>query len=193
MARPRAFDENEVLKGAMHAFRRYGYGTVSIRHLEQATGLSAGSIYNRFGDKEGVFDAAFEHYLDSVLRRRIGSYATQEAGLGGLRELFITLLHEPGGEHLGCLITNTAIEAGTVNDKHQQLACTGFEILRLALLERLTDAHEQNLLSEGVEPVVASIKLLVFYQGLLVLVRAGHDKRQLQLAIDLEFDSLERK
>jgi TetR/AcrR family transcriptional regulator, transcriptional repressor for nem operon len=193
MARPRAFDEKEVLKGAMHAFRRDGYGTVSIRHLEQATGLSAGSIYNHFGDKEGVFDAAFEHYIDSVLRRRIASYATQEAGLVGLRELFVTLLHEPGGERLGCLITNTAIEAGNGNEKHQKLVLTGFDILRLALLERLTDAYDQSKLCEGIEPAIASIKLLVLYQGLLVLIRAGHDKSQLQRAIDLEFDSLERK
>ena len=38
----------------------------------------------------------------------------------------------------------------------------------------------------------AAVKLIALYQGLLVLVRAGFDKRGLKQAIHLEFDSLER-
>ena len=67
MARPRSFDEDTVLRGAMHAFRRTGFAAASVKELEEATGLSAGSIYNRFGDKHGLFDAAFAHYLQAVL------------------------------------------------------------------------------------------------------------------------------
>ena len=66
MVRSRSYDEHEVLAGAMQAFRRNGYAGVSIPDLEVATGLSAGSIYNSFGDKRGMFLAAFERYLRAV-------------------------------------------------------------------------------------------------------------------------------
>src|ERR1700676_1667062 len=116
VVRSRSYDESQVLTGAMHAFRRSGYSRVSIPDLELATGLSAGSIYNSFGDKRGIFLAAFEHYLHAVLERRIASFARPEHGLSGLRQLFLTLSREPDGETFGCLITNAAIEFGASGD-----------------------------------------------------------------------------
>ena len=81
----------------MHAFRRKGYFGVSIPELETATGLSAGSIYNSFKDKRGIFLAAFEQYLLTVLKRRIAEFASPERQLSGLRQLFLSLLREPDG------------------------------------------------------------------------------------------------
>src|SRR5579863_8586335 len=110
MGRARDYDEEAVLTGAMHAFRRSGYGGASIRDLEAATGLKAGSIYNSFGDKAGLFAAAFAHYNRTVLHGRIDRFAPPQRGLDGLRRLFLSLLQEPGGGRLGCLITNAAVE-----------------------------------------------------------------------------------
>ena len=59
MGRPRQYDEETVLAGAMHAFRERGYAGASIKDLEQATGLTAGSIYHGYRDKAGLFAAAF--------------------------------------------------------------------------------------------------------------------------------------
>ena len=190
MARPRTFDEAAVLTGAMHAFRRSGFAAASIRELEEATGLSAGSLYNTFGDKSGLFDAAFAHYLDAVLRERIARHASPRDGLDGVRKLFVTLLQEPRGERFGCLITNTAIESGAAGATQQRLVAAGFEILRGALHERLDAARIAGELRKGVDPAIAAVKLVALYQGLLVLVRAGHDKRRLREAIALEFDLL---
>ena len=193
MARPRTFDEATVLAGAMHAFRRSGFGAASVKELEVATGLSAGSLYNGFGDKSALFDAAFDHYLDNVLRRRIAMHADPARGLAGVRELFRTLLAEPRGERHGCLITNTAIEFGGGDDRRQDAVRRGFEILRRALQERLAQAASEGLLQPGIDPAIAAVKLVALYQGVLVLVRSGYDKRQVARAIDLEFDSLKRR
>lgn len=193
MARPRSFDEQAVLAGAMHAFRRAGFAAISIRDLEEATGLSAGSIYNSYGDKSGLFDAAFAHYLDAVLRRRIASFAGETKGLAGVRKLFVSLLQEPRGERHGCLITNSAIEFGAGTERGKGAVSAGFEILREALLDRLTTARRAGVLRDDIEPAIAAVKLVTLYQGVLVLVRAGYDKRSLKKAIDLEFDTLEKK
>src|SRR5260370_29305967 len=110
MGRTRSYDEETVLSGAMHAFRRKGYEAASIRDLEEATGLKLGSIYNSFGDKAGLFDAAFAHYNRAVLQARIDRYAAAEAGLNGLRKLFLSLLREPNRESFRCLVPNMAVE-----------------------------------------------------------------------------------
>lgn len=175
----------------MQAFRRTGFSTMSIRTLEEATGLSAGSIYNAYGDKAGLFKASFAHYLNEVLRRRIAAHAAPAKGLAGVRALFQSLLREPGGTSHGCLITNSAIEFGGDGLLPADSLAEAFEILRAALQDRLADAQAANLLPPKLSPAVAALKLVAFYQGVLVLVRAGHDKRTLKQAIDLEFDTLE--
>jgi TetR/AcrR family transcriptional regulator, transcriptional repressor for nem operon len=91
MARSREFDQDAVLTGAMEAFRRSGFGAVSIKDLESETGLKAGSIYNSFGDKAGLFRAAFDHYLEHVLEFG-GDTPVPEAATRGLEILSRTFV-----------------------------------------------------------------------------------------------------
>lgn len=187
MARTREYDENTVLTGAMHAFRRQGFATISIRDLEAATGLKAGSLYNSFGDKAGLFQAALAHYNRTVLDRRIAEHAKEAAGLAGLRALFLSLLHEPRNEAFGCLITNAAIEFGR---EAPPGVGEGLGILRELFAARLASAKAAGRLRSGLDEQLGAQRLLALYQGILVLVRAGHDKAELARMIDSDFDAM---
>jgi AcrR family transcriptional regulator len=189
MARSRAYDEDAVLAGAMHAFRRKGYAAVSIRDLAEATGLKAGSIYNSYGDKAGLFEAAFSHYNRAVLQRRIARHAGMAAGLAGLRSLFLSLLHEPNGESFGCLITNAAIEFGGAGAPPSGVT-EGLTALLEVFCARLSAAKAQGILHANFDPAATAQRLLALYQGVLVLIRAGHDNAVLERLIDDEFDTL---
>ncbi len=175
----------------MHAFRREGYARISIPQLEAATGLSSGSIYNSFGDKRGIFLAAFEHYLHAVLERRIAQFAKPENGLAGVRQLFLSLLREPDGETFGCLITNSAIEFGADNDAAESAIVKGFAILERLFADRLAAAVSSGQLPKRFDPKAGSVRLLALYQGVLVLVRGGYDFKAIRRAINQEFDHLE--
>lgn len=190
MGRNRSYDEDAVLRGAMHAFRRKGYQAVSIHDLEEAVGLKAGSIYNSFGDKAGLFDAAFAHYNRVVLGGRIAQYAPANTGLEGLRALFLSLLHEPNEESFGCLITNIAVELGGAASAHHCVT-DGFSVLMRTFADRLATARDGGALRAGLEPEATAVKLLVLYQGLLVLIRAGYDRATLERLINNEFNDLE--
>ncbi len=56
MARPREFDEAEVLATAQQLFATNGYHGTSIDDLVQATGLLRGSLYKAFGSKRNLFE-----------------------------------------------------------------------------------------------------------------------------------------
>jgi AcrR family transcriptional regulator len=180
MARPKAYDDDTVLSAAMHVFRRRGYAGASIRDLEQATGLKSGSIYNGFGDKDGLFRAALAHYNTAVVRRRIDRFLPDGAGLDGLRHLFRSLLSEPDGGANGCLLTNSAIEFGAGDP----IAAPGVQE-GLGLLE----AAFTRAIAQAAIPCSA-LHLLAFYQGILVLVRSGRAPADLAVLIDAEFDRL---
>src|ERR1700709_322985 len=62
MARPRKFDEHEVVAAARQQFNETGYHGTSVDDLSRATGLSKGSLYGAFGDKEALFQRVFDEY-----------------------------------------------------------------------------------------------------------------------------------
>ncbi len=173
----------------MQAFRRKGYFAASIKDLEEATGLKGGSIYNSYGDKSGLFQAAIAHYNRVVLSRRIASHAPGAAGLDGLHSLFVSLLHEPNGETFGCLITNSAIEFGGGNNVPAGVG-EGLRVLSKTFADRLQAARRAGLLRNNVELGPEALKLVALYQGVLVLVRAGWDKKTLETLINDEFKQL---
>jgi AcrR family transcriptional regulator len=192
MGRSREYDEDVILSRAMDAFRRQGYTGVSIKTLEHSTGLKSGSIYHRYGDKAGLFAAAFAHYNRTVLARRIADHAPESAGLAGLRALFVSLMHEPGGTAFGCLITNAAVEFGGTEEGPPAGVAVGLHTLSELFRDRLQAAHSAGELRESVDPAMASIGLLALYQGLLVLVRGGWDRDALETLVNGAFNDLER-
>jgi TetR/AcrR family transcriptional regulator, transcriptional repressor for nem operon len=192
MGRTREFDDGEALAGAMEVFRRRGYAAASIKDLEVATGLKSGSIYHSYRDKSGLFAAAFAHYNEVVLRGRLARYAPQKAGLDGLRELFLTLLTEPGGGSFGCLITNSAIEFGG-DGELPPAASEGLQILARTFEACLGAAAHGRRGRGGFTPKVDAARLLALYQGILVLIRAGWKKHTLRRLINSEFSHLRRR
>ena len=191
MGRSREYDEEKVLSGAMSAFRRRGYARVSVKDLEDATGLKAGSIYNSFSSKDGLFEASFEHYNRVVLAGRIETHAPASQGLGGLRSLFIALLHEPDNQSFGCLITNSAVELEP-GDQARRLVDDGLSTLLALFRDRLTAAKVAGALLHSADPGVEALRLLALYQGVLVLVRTGWDHPALEAMVNDAFDQLER-
>ena len=113
MARTQGFDRDVVVRAARTLFWRAGFEGASVPALEEATGLSRSSIYNTFGSKRGLFDAAVQSYLDEVIRPRLrpltGEVVAPEAVLtylDGLREAFARTGSMPATS--GCLLVNTA-------------------------------------------------------------------------------------
>jgi AcrR family transcriptional regulator len=77
----------EILDAALASFAEQGYEATTISDLRERSGASVGSIYHRFGDKQGV---AAELYLDCLLDYQRGVAETlrrhpgAEEGIEGL-------------------------------------------------------------------------------------------------------------
>src|SRR5919204_30689 len=61
--RPRSFDRDKALEGAIAVFWEHGYDATSISLLTQALGIGAPSLYAAFGDKRALFLEALDRYL----------------------------------------------------------------------------------------------------------------------------------
>ena len=74
MPRSKSFDESIVLSQMVDVFWKQGYDATSMRHIEKATKLSAGSIYNEFGSKQKLFNRTLAFYIKTIIGQRIISY-----------------------------------------------------------------------------------------------------------------------
>ena len=116
MARPRQFEEAEVLERAMSQFWKAGFGATSVSDLEQATGLPRVSLYNAFGDKSALFRASLERYQQMAFDF-FENDAFKDGGLSSIETLFRNLAKrrpKDAPEHYGCLMLNTVLDSDSV-------------------------------------------------------------------------------
>jgi TetR/AcrR family transcriptional regulator, transcriptional repressor for nem operon len=187
MARPRSFDEETVLTAAMHAFRRHGYARTSVSVLEEATGLRASSLYNAYGDKAGLYRRALEHYLASFVGPRLTAHAGPDSTLEDLEGLFLTLLVPPYDDGQGCLVTNSATEFGSAPSIASAGVRAGVDAVR---------RHAEDVLRRELGPSAAptaAARLVLLYQGFLVLGRAGLLDDSHVAAVRAEFAELRER
>src|SRR6476660_5280642 len=62
MARPREFDADTALDGAIGVFREHGFEGASAEMLVNAMGIGRQSLYDTFGDKWQLYRSAVRRY-----------------------------------------------------------------------------------------------------------------------------------
>jgi TetR/AcrR family transcriptional repressor of nem operon len=118
MARPREFDENEVLEKAMMCFWKKGYEGASVSELEKATGISRVSLYNTFKDKEQLFITVQKKY-HGVAKEYLEHTLNEDATLDHLKDFFsmigskITDGSSP--VQFGCMMVNTVLNVDSIS------------------------------------------------------------------------------
>lgn len=189
MARTQGFDRDVVVRAARTLFWRAGFEGASVPALEEATGLSRSSIYNTFGSKRGLFDAAVQSYLDEVIRPRLRPLKAEVVApeamltyLDGLREAFARAGSMSATS--GCLLINTAT-APVVHDGEVARVVTDYrDELRAAIGRGVaayldaTPSAEQERLADA----VAGLSIAAFA---LVRIAPAEADRTLAAARDL--------
>ena len=184
MGRTREFDRDVVLWEAVDLFRHRGYRNVSIADLEKATGLVSGSIYNAFGDKAGLFEAALHHYIEKFVTPRLQAFAGAEARLEELEQLFLTVFEPALADGGGCLVTNSVIEFGTSDASVARELSAVLDLVRSKIGGVIT-----RELGPADAPA-ATMRLVLLYHGMLTLSRSATPLPDMAAAIRAEFTTL---
>ena len=191
MARPRKFDEGEVLRAARDQFWS-GYAGTSVDDVLTATGLGKGSLYGAFGDKRALFLRALALYLDTALRERMARLQCPEAGKAEILALFRGVARDALGdrERKGCMVTNCSIELA---DRDPDLACQAARSLDLferAFAGAIRQAQAGGDIGAGRDPVRLARFLTVCMEGMLVLARVRPDAAWLDDAVSAVEEAL---
>ena len=189
MARTPSFDREAVVRAARTLFWTVGYESASIPDLEAATGLSRSSIYNAFGSKRGLFDAAVQSYLDEVVRPRLrplsGEVVDPEAiitYLQDLRDAFGTLDSMPASH--GCLLVNAA-GAPIAHDQKVAQVISDYRAELRDAFARGVHAHTPDLDAAERERLVTAITSSVVAAFALARIDPAEAGRGIASAIEL--------
>jgi len=170
MARPREFDEEQVIEALMNVFWDQGYEATSMRDLVAATGLHKGSLYGAFGDKRALYLAALAHYDRTRIRAGIDMLEGQGTGRDKVRRLFDTVIEsvKAGVFAGGCLLCNASVEMAPVDQDVKRSVKKTLRRLQSAVYNAI--AHD---IDDPDEAEALSGFVICAYLGARVLARAG--------------------
>jgi AcrR family transcriptional regulator len=122
------------VRKALFVFWLKGYESTSLTDIEEATGVARMSLYNVFGNKEGLFYAALERYIDST--KKLYEKYLGNNDLESLERLVDAYARsEKLGEAAswGCLMLNTITANEGVSSESRKM----IEGFRIYAIERI--------------------------------------------------------
>ncbi len=182
MARTKEFDRDEVLDSAMRLFWRQGYEATSIHDLVDATGINRASMYATFGNKEALFARAIDHYVDQITGNRLALLREEGSARKALDRYFSLLIKFSLGEgrYLGCLLTNTAVEAAARNGDVEAQLSEAFGRVEQTFRQVIRRGQAAGEISRNQRATVLARFLMTTVHGLRVVTRFNPDEKQLR-------------
>ncbi|WP_042439823.1 TetR/AcrR family transcriptional regulator [Streptacidiphilus albus] len=173
--RPRAYDLDQVLRASVQVFCERGLHGTSIMDLAGATGLTTGSLYKAFADKDAMYRASLEwqsSQREAELRERMDTGTT---GLDKLRAVleFIADLSSGLAGHEGCLVVETTVGIGAREAGIGEVATRVLERRRAMLVELIELGRADGSVRTDVDSGAVAATLLCLTQGMRVVGKTG--------------------
>src|ERR1700748_1925834 len=147
------YDEECVIAARIGLFWRKGYASAAISDLTEATGLSRSSLYQRFRDKDGLFQEALAAYTERVLRRMDDARSdTKSVTVRGRMEALLRAFL-PDGSHRPavCLIARSCADLPELSAPSKAATLAGAAQQRELLAGLLREAVAAGELSEDAD------------------------------------------
>lgn len=167
MSRTKEFDEAEVLDQALELFRTRGFQHTSFADLTGELGVSRQSLYDTYGDKQTLFQAALRRYLDQsidFIRRQLADPAPVRQVLTALFDGLIAGQCSRGFP--GCLMVNSMVELTPHDADIRALAQAHAREVEGLFASRLSAAQRKGEIGKTRDPVALG---RFFYHTLLGL------------------------
>ena len=183
--RPREFDMGQVLDGALGVFRERGYHAASLSELGAAMKLTPGSIYKAFNDKQALFQAVFERYLDQrngALQRRIDA---ERRGIDKLRAALLFYAGSACGAEgrRGCLVVGAAAELATLAPDAADRAKAALRRTEDMFRDLIRGGQADGSIPPAIDAEACAYLLFCAVQGLRVAGKVGRSRADADAAV----------
>jgi TetR/AcrR family transcriptional repressor of nem operon len=190
MARNKGYDRDDVLNKAVDLFWRQGYKASSVADVVQATGLNTASMYKEFGDKDGLFEEALEHYRRNIIGPRV-QMLTERPNLEGIEAFLESVVKgAASGQYKGCLMMNHLAQQHSISRRAaEQIGefCAAMESLLAAALR---NAQSDGDISADKDPAALASFIMCSVHGLVLYGRHADKKASIPNLYDIIMKAL---
>ena len=185
----RQFDEQEMIATALDVFWRKGLHDATMQDLAAATRVQRGSLYNAYGDKEAIFQRAFDQYAGQLIDSCGQALAEGDDIAAKLRNLLDLLIVNmtSGSPPRGCLTTRTALDGAISSAAVRQRVQGVLSRLEQLVSKAISSAPDKRLAAKANR--LARV-VVTFTRGLAVMERAGYSRKQLKESASTFVDAL---
>jgi AcrR family transcriptional regulator len=174
--RPRAFDREEALHGAMMVFWEKGYEGASLEELQSAMGaIGPSSFYAAFGSKERLFFEVVDLYVRTVGCRPVHaleSAMTAREGVEAMLRESVDIYSDPDTP-LGCLVLSGAAGCVPANQSVQDHMRTYRLQVPDLIRNRIKRGVAEGDVPKGADPEPLVSLFASMVQGLPMRARDG--------------------
>jgi TetR/AcrR family transcriptional regulator, transcriptional repressor for nem operon len=188
MPRPRSFDTDAVIEQLCDYFWEHGYSATSLDDLAKELGIKRGSLFNAFGSKEVLFNAAFERY-DRKIR---AAFETTDRGMPAISNYFHNAIEiaTTKGMGRGCFLVNLLMSAEIPTPELQQAIDLDVSFIKNFFHEHLEYAQIEGQFPPTISILAGVDALFGAMIGVFALARLRATPVMIQASVNNNFRGL---
>jgi len=168
-----------IIEKTAEIFNKKGFAGTSLTDLTMATGLTKGSIYGNFNNKEEVAEAAFNFNYQYLIKQftanlKAANTAKQKlhAFLDTYEQVFDALMSLGG-----CPILNNAVDADDTNEEMANLSVKAFSDWESILINMIDQGKNDKEIYDTVDAQYYADLFIANIEGSLMLSKVTGEKR----------------
>jgi TetR/AcrR family transcriptional repressor of nem operon len=175
-----------IIEKTAPVFNTKGYAGTSLGDLTKATGLTKGSIYGNFENKDEVALAAFDYNFERVtlyMKTRILAKENAIERLLVYPDVYRDFLKIPFLQP-GCPILNTSTEADDTHPELRKKAAEALAFWKRSVENQVKRGIERKEIKAGVDPSTFAVILCSLIEGAVVQAKVTGKSGDLRTAMN---------
>ena len=181
-ARTRQF----IIEKTATVFNEKGYAGTSLNDLTEVTGLTKGSIYGNFENKDEVALAAFDYNHNRVNEYIKAKILATENSIGRLLvypDVYRNYMKVPFLRP-GCPILNTATEADDTHPLLKEKATAALAFWKKAIENQVKRGIERKEIKAGTDATEIAVIMISLIEGAFMQAKVTGRSAELKIAMD---------
>ena len=156
-----------IIEKTAPIFNTKGYAGTSLNDMTASTGLTKGSIYGNFANKDEVALAAFDYNLQKVS----SNIAEQMSKVDSIKDKLLVYVSVYGNclkqtfPEGGCPILNTAIEADDTHPELRKKAIGGILSWKNKIVKLIEKGIDNKEFSTSIDPEQTALTIIAMIEG----------------------------
>ena len=175
-----------IIEQTAPIFNEKGYAGTSLTDLTNATGLTKGSIYGNFENKDEVALAAFDYNFNRVTLFIKGKLLATDNSIERLLvypNVYRDFLKIPFLKS-GCPILNTSTEADDTHPKLRERASNALAFWKRSIENQIQRGIQRGEIKAETKPTELAVILMLLIEGAIMQAKVTGKSTELRIAMN---------